>query len=28
LNTPQFMKLVIQGVDYVSEPHRKPKASK
>lgn len=23
LTTPQFMKLVIQGVDYVSEPHRK-----
>ena len=28
LLTPSFMKLVIQGVDYVSEPHRKPAAKK
>ena len=23
LTTPEFMKMVLQGVDYVSEPHRK-----
>lgn len=25
LSTPEFMKLVIQGVDYVAQPHRKTK---